>query len=103
MKNHNVGCILIVMMLKLAFGEIVDYWDGDFDENKNCEKEELIGKLSREEQPGRCASKTEGNVLSFYVSKWSVSLRKRTSTEDELNQSQPKQKMTLTEEDLNGR
>ena len=88
MKNLNVGCIPIVMMLKLAFGDVaVDYWDADFDENKNCEKEELIGELSREENPGRCASKTSGDVLSFYVSRWSVSLRKRTSTEDELNQS----------------
>ena len=65
MKNLNAGYIPIVMMLKLAFGEIVDYWDSDFDENKNCEKEELIGKLSREETPDRCASKTAGDVLSF--------------------------------------
>ena len=47
-------------MIKLAVGEVVNYWDDDFDVNKNCKREELIRKLSVEQYPGRCASKSSG-------------------------------------------
>ena len=60
MKNLIVRLIPIVIMIKLAVGEVVNYWDDDFDVNKNCKREELIRKLSVEQYPGRCASKSSG-------------------------------------------
>jgi len=44
-----------------------DYWSDDFDEDKNCEQEELIKKLQKETSPSRCSSKMAG---SFEV-QWS--------------------------------
>ena len=37
-----------------------DYWSDDFDEDKNCEQEELIKKLQKETSPSRCSSKMAG-------------------------------------------
>ena len=37
-----------------------DYWSGDFDENKNCDREEEMTKLRKETDPGRCSSSTTG-------------------------------------------
>ena len=43
-----------------------DYWDDNFDENKNCEAEEEIKKLSRLPQPKRCAVAKHGNNFTNY-------------------------------------
>ena len=37
-----------------------DYWDDNFDENKNCEAEEEIKKLIRLPRSGRCAVTKHG-------------------------------------------
>jgi hypothetical protein len=37
-----------------------DYWGENFDENKNCEEEDLIQKLLQEQNPSRCAKKNIG-------------------------------------------
>ena len=37
-----------------------DYWNEDFDENKNCVREEEMTKLQREADPGRCSSSSAG-------------------------------------------
>jgi hypothetical protein len=37
-----------------------DYWGENFDENKNCEEEELIQKLLQEQNPSRCAKEPIG-------------------------------------------
>ena len=37
-----------------------DYWDDNFDPNKNCEAEEEIIKLSRFSNPQRCAVTKKG-------------------------------------------
>ena len=37
-----------------------DYWGENFDENKNCEEEDLIQKLLQEQNPSRCAKKQIG-------------------------------------------
>ena len=42
-----------------------DYWADDFDENKNCEKEDLLKKLSRQKNPGRCSFARRGNFLNL--------------------------------------
>ena len=42
----------------------LDYWTDDFDEDKNCEKEEIITKLRRESGGERCAVKTKGKDLT---------------------------------------
>ena len=39
-----------------------DYWDEDFDENKNCVREEEMMELQRETEPGRCASATGSGI-----------------------------------------
>ena len=48
---------------------IDDYWDEDFDENKNCVREEKMTQLQRQTEPGRCASAARsGNILSpFFI------------------------------------
>ena len=38
-----------------------DYWISAFDEEKNCEKEELIKTLMEQQNPSRCASRSIGN------------------------------------------
>ena len=40
----------------------VDYWDENFDENKNCVREEEMMELQRETEPGRCASATGSGI-----------------------------------------
>ena len=49
---------VILLMHFTQGGE--DYWDEDFDENKNCDREEEMTKLQREADPGRCSSSTTG-------------------------------------------
>ena len=45
-----------------------DYWDEDFDENKNCAREEEMTKLQNETEPRRCASASgSGNSYHFVV------------------------------------
>ena len=39
-----------------------DYWSEDFDTNKNCEDEELMGKLILEKNPQKCSRKGKGIV-----------------------------------------
>ena len=44
-----------------------DYWDEDFDENKNCVREEEMKELQRETEPGRCALAAGSGQLSFLL------------------------------------
>ena len=44
-----------------------DYWAEDFDENKNCVREEEMKVLRRETEPGRCASAAGSGNLSFLL------------------------------------
>ena len=67
MKNLIVRWISIVTFINCAVGDVEDYWDGDFDENKNCKTEELIRNLSMEQNPGRCALKSSGIGSGFSV------------------------------------
>ena len=39
-----------------------DYWDEDFDENKNCVREEEMKELKQETEPGRCAEASTGHL-----------------------------------------
>ena len=43
-----------------------DYWNEDFDENKNCVREEEMKVLQRETEPRRCASAAGSGSLLFY-------------------------------------
>ena len=54
-------CIVILLVHFIQGGE--DYWNEDFDENKNCAREEDIKKLRRETEPGRCASAARSGKL----------------------------------------
>ena len=49
---------------KLRSKTSLDYWTDDFDEDKNCEKEEIITRLRRETGGERCAVKTKGRARS---------------------------------------
>ena len=40
-----------------------DYWNEDFDENKNCAREREMTELQRETEPGRCASAARSGDL----------------------------------------
>ena len=42
---------------------VVDYWHEDFDETKNCAREEEIKELQRETEPARCASAAKSGIL----------------------------------------
>ena len=56
-------CFIILSLSLLAFivkAEDEDYWADDFDENKNCVREEEMMKLQRETEPARCSSSTVG-------------------------------------------
>ena len=47
-----------------------DYWNEDFDENKNCAREEDIEKLRRETEPVRCASAARYGNLYLHSPLW---------------------------------
>ena len=55
----------VIFLVHLTHGQRVpDYWDEDFDENKNCAREEEMTKLQNETEPRRCASASgSGNSL----------------------------------------
>ena len=51
--------LFILINYKLC---VIDYWSEDFDVNKNCEEEDLIGKLLQEKNPERCAKRLKGII-----------------------------------------
>ena len=59
---HFVILLILTSSDHLKVKASMDYWDDDFDEDKNCEKEELIKKLRRESGGERCAIKSRGNI-----------------------------------------
>jgi len=58
---------LLLVSVHLVINNGEDYWSDDFDEDKNCEQEELIAKLQKETSPSKCSSRMAG---SFEV-QWS--------------------------------
>ena len=61
---------LIYMFILISPKLCQDYWSEDFDENKNCKDEELIGKLKKENNPPRCANNWIGStwfIPTMYV------------------------------------
>ena len=52
--------IFLAVQPRPLIGTTEDYWDDNFDENKNCEAEEEIKKLLRLPGPGRCAVTKKG-------------------------------------------
>ena len=51
---------LLYLFMLMASQLCQDYWGENFDENKNCEEEDLILKLLQEQNPSRCAKKQKG-------------------------------------------
>ena len=51
---------LLYMFILIPSQLCQDYWDENFDENKNCEDEDLIRKLLQEQNPSRCAKEQKG-------------------------------------------
>ena len=41
----------------------VDYWDDEFDDDKNCAREEEMKELRRETEGARCASAAKSGIL----------------------------------------
>ena len=60
-----ISFVLILLLYSKCYlcQDYDDYWIGDFDPDKNCEKEELIKKLMDEQNPSRCALKSKGNKM----------------------------------------
>ena len=56
MKKCSIFHIFIVLKLVVSGS---DYFDDNFDENKNCKQEDLITKLAKSSND-RCASKSRG-------------------------------------------
>ena len=46
--------------IQLVIMNMQDYWSDDFDEDKNCEHEELIKRLQNQTSPSRCSHKAAG-------------------------------------------
>ena len=64
MDRNIVVCVFVLLISNLCVrAHDDDYWDGDWDENKNCEKEEKITKLLQEQNPARCAMRSKGNQM----------------------------------------
>ena len=64
----NILLILLHNSKLYLCQEEVDYWNGDFDEDKNCEKEELMAKLMEDgkmDRRYRCATKRGGNHMNI--------------------------------------
>ena len=58
----------VIFLVHLTHGQRVpDYWDEDFDENKNCAREEEMTKLQNETEPRRCASASGSGNSYFFV------------------------------------
>ena len=58
-----ISVISLTMMLRILTALVIisstgaiDYWDEDFDENKNCAREMEMKELQRETEPQRSAS-----------------------------------------------
>ena len=49
----------VILLVHFTLGAD-DYWDEDFDENKNCVREEEMRELKQETEPGRCAEASTG-------------------------------------------
>ena len=45
----------VILLVHFSRGN-EDYWNEDFDPNKNCAKEKEMNELQRETEPIRCAS-----------------------------------------------
>ena len=56
-----------VLLLVYLTQARVDYWDEDFDEDKNCVREEEMKELQREVDNGKCASSSAGNQHRNYT------------------------------------
>ena len=52
--------VLLLLPFIMQAKDDPDYWADDFDENKNCDREEEMTKLIKETDPGRCSSSTTG-------------------------------------------
>ena len=71
--RNIVVCVFVLLISKLCVrARDDDYWDGDWDENKNCEKEEQITKLLQEQNPARCAMKSKGNQMRIQSNLYSL-------------------------------
>ena len=54
-----VVCILLAVQPR-GLARTDDYWDENFDEDKNCEAEDEIEKLLNQPKPTRCAVTRHG-------------------------------------------
>ena len=68
MKCHILLLFLLLPFLGQAKDD-PDYWSDDFDENKNCVREQEMMELQREQEPGRCSWSTAGKKNRNYIAK----------------------------------
>ena len=60
-------CLILLLPLIIKAKANTDYWADDFDEDKNCVREEEMKELQREEDNGKCASSSAGNQHRNYA------------------------------------
>ena len=60
-ENISLMQTKTVLLLVCLTQARVDYWDEDFDEDKNCVREEEMKELQRDVDQGKCASSSAGN------------------------------------------
>ena len=54
-------CLILLLPLITKAKANNDYWADDFDEDKNCVREEEMKELQRDVDQGKCASSSAGN------------------------------------------
>ena len=72
-KTNGIIVVFSILLVSnlCARAQVDDYWVGDFDTEKNCEKEELIKSLMEEKNPSRCATKSKGNQMLIQIYSYS--------------------------------
>ena len=57
-------CIVILLVHHVHMTQaFVDYWDDEFDDDKNCAREEEMKELQRETEGARCAIAARSGIL----------------------------------------
>ena len=70
---HYILCVLFAV----CNADNDDYFEEDFNENKNCKNEEEINKLKKLQDPVRCVSVSYGNDKSVQYEECKKLLTKR--------------------------
>ena len=55
---------IVILLVHVHIAQAtLDYWHEDFDDTKNCARQEEMKELRRETEPARCASAAKSGIL----------------------------------------